>query len=91
MTVIAPDELEERPVARDIRLGRYDLLIFDRCSPEMPPEANTLYFGALPPGPAYAHPRSISEPAILDWDVAHPLLQYRPRPADGGDPQGSGG
>ena len=44
--------------------------------PETPPEANALYFGVLPPGPAYEKPKEVEQPVILDWDIAHPLMQY---------------
>jgi len=30
----------------------------------------------LPPGPAYAKSHPIDDPVILDWDVAHPLMQF---------------
>ena len=58
------------------RAGRYDLVIYDRVRPESPPEANALYFGVLPPGPAYEKSKDVEQPVILDWDVAHPLMQY---------------
>ncbi len=41
-----------------------------------PPEANALYFGVFPPGPAYAQPKDVQQPVILDWDIAHPMMQY---------------
>ena len=76
VTVVTPDDVKKDPYARDLRSGRYDLLIADRYRPETPPEANTLYFGVLPPGPAYAKSHEIADPVILDWDVAHPLMQF---------------
>src|SRR5262249_50179917 len=76
VTVISPDEVKKDPYARDLRAGRHDLLITDRYRPETPPEGNALYFGVLPPGAAYEHPRAIEDPVILDWDVAHPLMQF---------------
>jgi hypothetical protein len=76
VTVVTPDEVKKDPYARDLRAGRYDLLIADRYRPETPPEANALYFGVLPPGPAYERSHPIEEPVILDWDVAHPLMQF---------------
>ena len=51
-------------------------MIYDGNRPDAPPEANALYFGVLPPGPAYAKSKTIEQPVILDWDVAHPLLQF---------------
>src|SRR5262249_45060279 len=76
VTVVTPEEVKKDPYARDLRIGRYDLLIADRYRPEAPPEANALYFGVLPPGPAYERSRPIEDPVILDWDVAHPLMQF---------------
>src|SRR5262249_4602609 len=58
------------------RAGRYDLVIYDAFRPDAPPEANALYFGALPPGPAYEKSKPLNQPVILDSDVSHPLLQY---------------
>jgi hypothetical protein len=72
----SPDELKEDELKRELAAGRYDFVIFDRVRPEAPPEANTLYFGALPPGPAFEKPRAIEGPVLLDWNIAHPLMQY---------------
>ncbi|MGE5754301.1 MAG: vWA domain-containing protein, partial [Planctomycetaceae bacterium] len=76
VTVVTPDEAKSDEYARAIKAGRYDLIIYDRDRPDTPPEANALYFGALPPGPAYARAKTVEQPVILDWDVAHPLLQF---------------
>ncbi len=76
VTIITPEEVKTDEYARGIRAGRYDLIIFDRYRPDAPPEANTLYFGVMPPGPAYAQAKPVEQPIILDWDVAHPLLQF---------------
>ena len=76
ISVVTPEVAKASPLADDIRDGRYDLIIYDGVRPEQSPEANTLYFGAFPPGPAYANPKDVQQPVILDWDVAHPLMQY---------------
>ena len=76
VVVINPDEYKVDATARDVAAGRYDLVIFDRFTPTDPPEANTLYFGALPPGSAYASPRTVENPTVLDVNAAHPLMQY---------------
>jgi hypothetical protein len=76
VTVVTPEEVKKDPYARDLQVGRYDLVIADRYRPENPPEANVLYFGVLPPGPAYARSQPIEQPLILDWDVGHPLMQF---------------
>src|SRR5262249_42131133 len=76
VTVVGPVEAKADPVVRELKEGRYDLVIFDRVRPETPPQANTLYFGVLPPGPAYDKSKTLTNPAILDWDSGHPLLQF---------------
>jgi hypothetical protein len=74
--IASPDEAKGENLAREIRGGRFDLVIYDGVKPEAPPEANALYLGALPPGPAYAKPKPVEQPVILDWNISHPLLQY---------------
>src|SRR5262249_53064405 len=76
VTVVTPEESKADETSRDIRSGRYDLVIYDSYRPESPPEANALYFGVLPPGPAYAKSKALEWPIVLDWDVSHPLMQY---------------
>jgi len=76
VVVITPDQAKGEPFSRDMKAGTYDLVIFDQFRPETAPEANALYFGVMPPGPAYAKTRDLQRPVILDWDVTHPLMQY---------------
>jgi hypothetical protein len=76
VTQITPDELKSDAVARELAAGRFDLAIFDRVRPEVNPEANTLYFGIMPPDLADAPTKPVEYPVILDWDFAHPLMQY---------------
>jgi Aerotolerance regulator N-terminal/von Willebrand factor type A domain len=76
ITILTPEEAKNEAVVRDLKGGRYDLVIYDGVKPESSPEANALYFGAFPPGPAYASPKDVQQPVILDWDISHPLMQY---------------
>jgi hypothetical protein len=76
VTIVAPEEIKKPEVARDLKGGRYDLVIFDGVKPESAPAANAIYFGVYPVGPAYEKPKEILQPIILDWDIAHPLMQY---------------
>lgn len=71
-----PEEAKAPESLREIGSGRYDLIIYDGVRPDAPPEANALYFGVLPPGPAYEKSKALAEPVIMDWDVSHPLMQY---------------
>ncbi len=73
---VTSEEVKAEATTRELAAGRFDLVIFDGVTPDIPPEANTLYFGVLPPGPAYKESRQVQNPVILDWDVAHPLTQY---------------
>ena len=76
ITIVTPEEAKGEAMVRDIKGGRYDLVIYDGVKPDAPPEANTLYFGQFPPGPAYAKPKDVQRPVVLDWDIAHPMMQY---------------
>jgi hypothetical protein len=76
ITILASEEVKKPDVARELKGGRYDLVIFDGITPQSPPQANALYFGTFPPGPAYAKAKEVTQPVILDWDIAHPIMQY---------------
>ena len=76
VVVVTLEQAKAEPFSRDARAGRYDLVIYDRFTPDSAPEANALYFGAMPPGKAYEKTTVLNAPVILDWDVSHPLLQY---------------
>lgn len=74
--LVSPEQAKSPDIRRDLAAGRFDLVIFDSVRPEASPEANTLYFGALPPGKAFEKSKAVENPVILDWDIAHPLMQY---------------
>jgi hypothetical protein len=74
--VVTPEEAKGEALSSEIRGGRFDLVIYDGVRPTDAPEANALYFGALPPGSAYSNAKPVEQPVILDWDIAHPLMQY---------------
>lgn len=76
VTEMTSDEARSDAVARELAAGGYDLVIYDRVRPESPPEASTLSFGILPPNLADVATREVEYPVILDWDYAHPLMQY---------------
>jgi hypothetical protein len=74
---VTPEEAKSGDVARDMATGRYDLVVFDRFRPDKDPAANALYFGNLPPGPAFESARPMEGlVTVLDWKIDHPLLQY---------------
>lgn len=76
VTTVTPEAAKGDAVARELSAGKYDLVIFDRARPDRNPEANTLYFGALPPGPAFEKTKEVTGPTILDVNAAHPLMQF---------------
>lgn len=76
VVVVTPEQARADPFARDQKAGRYDLVIYDQFRPASHPEANALYFGVMPPGPAYEKTRALENPVVLDWDASHPLMQY---------------
>lgn len=76
VTITTPENAKTDAIKRDMAAGKYDLVIFDQCRPEAPPAANALYFGALPPGPAYEKTKDVEGPTILDVNASHPLMQF---------------
>jgi hypothetical protein len=73
---VAPDFLGTEDYRRRTNVSADDLVIFDRCRPEVPPQANTFYIGALPPGDAWRADEAANSPTIIDVDPAHPLMQW---------------
>jgi hypothetical protein len=73
---ISSDQLKDDAVMRELAAGRYDLVIFDGVAPRTSPDANTLYFGALPPEIDADRSKPVDSPVILDWNVSHPLMQF---------------
>ncbi len=76
ITIVTPEEAKGEAMVRDLKGGRYDLVIYDGVKPDAPPEANTLFFGQFPPGAAYAKPKDVQGPVVLDVNIAHPMMQY---------------
>jgi von Willebrand factor type A domain/Aerotolerance regulator N-terminal len=76
ITIVTPEEAKAEGIARDMKGGHYDLIIYDGVKSDFNPQANALYFGEFPPGPAYAKAKEVQQPVILDWDIGHPMMQY---------------
>ena len=77
VTVESPDFLKnEKSYCQPAAAGVFDLVIYDRCRPEVMPQANTLFLGAVPPVPGWKAGPAQKAPQILDVDVAHPLMQW---------------
>jgi hypothetical protein len=86
VTLIEPAELTEIDTQRAAIAGDYDLIIYDRCAPELNddaveplkkmPLANTLFLGQ-PPRRGDWRTIGDAQPAeVLDADSAHPLLEW---------------
>lgn len=55
---------------------RYDLVIFDRCTPKNDPDCDAFYIGALPPALRSLEKTPLENPAILNWNAGHPVLRF---------------
>ncbi|HTM56029.1 MAG TPA: BatA and WFA domain-containing protein [Pirellulales bacterium] len=73
--VARPDVLATEEYQKKASQGFYALAIYDRCSPNAMPQANTLFVGALPPGDLWRKKPPVSAPQIIDSESLHPLLQ----------------
>ena len=54
--------------------GAYDLIVYDRCTPKVMPEANTLFIGRVPPADGWSAEEPKPSPLIIDIDRLHPLM-----------------
>ncbi|MEX0818325.1 MAG: VWA domain-containing protein, partial [Pirellulaceae bacterium] len=54
--------------------GAYDLIIYDRCVPQVMPEANTLFIGRVPPAEGWSAEAAKPSPLIIDIDRLHPMM-----------------
>jgi len=52
VTFESPEFLDQEEYQQLAAAGAYDLVVFDRAKPQVMPQANTLFMGALPPGRA---------------------------------------
>ena len=52
VTFESPEFLGQEPYQQLAAAGAYDLVVYDRARPQVMPQANTLFMGALPPGKA---------------------------------------
>lgn len=80
----SPDPKEYRGPARD---GKYDLIIYDRCSPDSAdtmPTANTLFIGSVPPpfvlatnakGKGANVAEAVTGPSVRGWQSRHPVMR----------------
>ncbi len=49
LSVESPDFLDEPAYRQQAAVGEYDLIVYDRCTPQKMPQADTLFIGSLPP------------------------------------------
>lgn len=74
-----PEYLKGEDYKKEAADGTYDLVIFDQCAPEtaqLMPLANTVFFGALPPGDVWDAEQRVEGPTVIDSDQSHPLMQF---------------
>lgn len=51
---------------------KYDMIIFDGCSPQRLRPGKYLFFNAAPPGGDVSFGREIKSPVLVDWNRTHP-------------------
>ncbi len=76
VTVEPPSFLEKEAYRRQVTMGEYDLVVYDRCRSQELPQANTLFIGSVPPGGQWKAGENVAAPQIIDVDPAHPLMQW---------------
>lgn len=74
--VLDPASLETDEIKQLASSGSVDLFIYEQCAPERMPDANTLFFGALPPGESWTAEPAAGPVFIIDTNRSHPIMQY---------------
>lgn len=79
-TVVAPSILQDTDQQHTEHLaraaaGEYDLIVYDQCTPQRMPSANTLFIDALPPAGQWQATHPAGGTDIIDIDRTHPLTQ----------------
>lgn len=71
-----PKSTADADLSEDPKFRGYDLAIFDRCAPKAMPACNCLMMGVVPPTLADQVKTDVKAPAILNWNVDHPVMRY---------------
>lgn len=62
---------------REIDTGEvFDMVVFDRVSPQRLPGVPSLTFGGIPRGVGVTEPRSDGGRRVLSWDRQHPIMRH---------------
>jgi Mg-chelatase subunit ChlD len=86
ITLAATSILKQEAFLKDASTGVYDLVVYDRCVPDVNddaaeplkkmPQANTLFLGTIPSGSArWQSVGKVSPLAVVDVDATHPLTE----------------
>jgi hypothetical protein len=75
ITYETPKFMETKPYQDAAAAGSYDLIMYDRCVPPSPPQANTLFIGSIPSFEGWTPSEKQGSPTIIDIDRVHPLTQ----------------
>jgi len=76
VTVVGAEYIESEEYARQAERGAYDLVIYDRCRPDLAPQAHTFYIGGVPPEDDWKLAAVAPAPQVLDTQRGHPLMQW---------------
>lgn len=74
--IIDPASLDSKETKELAASGNVDLFIYDQCSPEEVPAANTMYIGAIPPSEDWKSSEPSGPQFVIDTNRSHPMMQY---------------
>jgi hypothetical protein len=74
VTRLSAADLADAQYLDPARDGRFDLVIFDRCTATEMPRVNTLFVGSRPPN-LMADPTPVKNPRVVGWAGGHPVLR----------------
>ncbi|MEW4452832.1 BatA and WFA domain-containing protein [Bremerella sp. JC817] len=74
--IVSPEYLQGEDYPKEAASGRFDLIVYDNCTPEVMPEANTVFFGGKPPVDEWVFKEEQVLPQVIDVAQSHPVMNF---------------
>jgi len=76
ITIVGTGYLLEELYLQETASGRYDVIVYDDCAPEVMPDCNTIFFGSKPPLEGWKFGEEVVLPQVIDLAHSHPILNF---------------
>lgn len=73
--MVTPDYLTQEAYKQRAATGSDDLIIYDRCVPDLMPRTHTFFIGTVPPD-GWSASETAGQVMLVDIDRTHPVMRY---------------